>query len=868
MSTTTSEPARFGTDQPATAAELDDSPEAIRLQKAIENTQVLRMVLSQVAESASVEEAISMALSTVREQFGWDYASYWKLDDDKTALEFSVESGSVSPEFAEVTRSATFAKGVGLVGRAWARSEPVFVSDLAEITDCVRVPAAQKSGVKSGVAIPIFHDHQVIGTMDFFATRVLELSEERMMTLTGISELISQNITRLITAQELTNTLETEERITILQQRLSGICSIEQALMEGIRTVNEIFGFDYAALWLANPDHNVLELQESIGFISSDFNRLNESTTIGPKDGTLGRAWSSSDIIFEPVIANIVGDTRAQSAHAAGMNSGLFIRATLSDHVVGGIEFYAKNAFVMTPKYEALFGKIDAIMIDALDRINDANQNKRLASIAQTSAALQTFLGHSRDDETTILQTCTDIITTSMGYGYGTLWRFDPVENTISNLGSFGADQPKLGSLDAGAVYQASTHLAGEAIRSGKTVAGSHLDTSSDPSHNEAYRLGARSALYLPIFVDDAPIAIMEFYVSSYVVDHNETRMQALNSLANPISLAVSAIREIQRTKDKASETAARFAELVKVVDAAAEGDLTVEVNIDGDDDLGHFAESLGHFLASLRTSMSHVRNNTAALASAAEELQAVSTQMGTTAEDTATEAQDAAQAAEGVNNGIADVARGAAEMNDAIKEIAANASQAAQVTTEAVRVTNDTNIKVGKLGDSSIEIGQVIKVISGIAAQTNLLALNATIEAARAGEAGKGFAVVANEVKELAKETATATEDIQTKITTIQEDTQGAVAAIEQISLIIGQINDLSASIAASVEEQAAVTAGITNSVDDASTGAEQIATAITNVSAAASSTTSGANDTKSAADELARMAAELESISSAFTV
>jgi methyl-accepting chemotaxis protein len=183
-------------------------------------------------------------------------------------------------------------------------------------------------------------------------------------------------------------------------------------------------------------------------------------------------------------------------------------------------------------------------------------------------------------------------------------------------------------------------------------------------------------------------------------------------------------------------------------------------------------------------------------------------------------------------------------------------------VATSAVKTAETTNATVAKLGESSADVGQVIKVITSIAQQTNLLALNATIEAARAGEAGKGFAVVANEVKELPKETAKATEDISRKIEAIQGDTKGAVEAIGQITGIINQVNEISNTIASAVEEQTATTNEIARNVQEGAKGGSQVAENIVAVAQAAKSTTQGASDTQTAAGELARMAAELKKV------
>lgn len=254
------------------------------------------------------------------------------------------------------------------------------------------------------------------------------------------------------------------------------------------------------------------------------------------------------------------------------------------------------------------------------------------------------------------------------------------------------------------------------------------------------------------------------------------------------------------------------------------------------------------------------------ALAASAEELTAVSQQMTGNAEETAAQANVVSAASEQVSKNVATVASGAEQMQASIREIAKNANESARVAKNAVSVAQSTNVTVAKLGESSQEIGNVIKVITSIAQQTNLLALNATIEAARAGEAGKGFAVVANEVKELAKQTAKATEEIGQKIEAIQGDTKGAVQAIGEIGTIINQINDISNSIASAVEEQTVTTNEIGRNVTEAAKGTNDIAKNISGVAVAAKNTTKGASDTQKAAQELSRMAAQLQAMVAKF--
>lgn len=262
------------------------------------------------------------------------------------------------------------------------------------------------------------------------------------------------------------------------------------------------------------------------------------------------------------------------------------------------------------------------------------------------------------------------------------------------------------------------------------------------------------------------------------------------------------------------------------------------------------------------RVTANQLAQTAAAVLQNSSSLSNISQQMSGNAEETATQAGIVSAASEEVSKNVEVVSTGAQQMLTSIREISKSANEAARVAKNAVGVADSTNRTIGKLGDSSVEIGKVIKVITSIAQQTNLLALNATIEAARAGEAGKGFAVVANEVKELAKETAKATEEIGRKIDMIQGDTRSAVTAIGEVSSIINQINDISNVIAAAVEEQTATTNEIGRNVAQAAQGTNEIARNISGVAQAARNTTLGASETQQAAATLTRVAKDLDEL------
>jgi methyl-accepting chemotaxis protein len=355
------------------------------------------------------------------------------------------------------------------------------------------------------------------------------------------------------------------------------------------------------------------------------------------------------------------------------------------------------------------------------------------------------------------------------------------------------------------------------------------------------------------------------------IIDNNGNYLGPLvdwSVVTEKVAMEKNAEEMAERERTQAEDLKQKVDSLLAVVGAAAKGDLTHEVTIEGQDAIGQMAAGLKQLLTNLRLDMTSISETAQFLSSSSEELTATGQQMGAAAEETSAQANVVAGASEEISRSVQVVATGTEEMGASIREISRNASEAARVAGEAVKVAENANTNVKKLSLSSEEIGQVVKVITSIAEQTNLLALNATIEAARAGDAGKGFAVVANEVKELANQTAKATDEISQKIRTIQEDSQNSVQAIGEISTIINTINDISNTIASAVEEQTATATEMERNVQQAARGSEEINQNISGVATAANETSCGVTQSQQATQELSKMAVSLQQMVSKFKI
>jgi methyl-accepting chemotaxis protein len=295
---------------------------------------------------------------------------------------------------------------------------------------------------------------------------------------------------------------------------------------------------------------------------------------------------------------------------------------------------------------------------------------------------------------------------------------------------------------------------------------------------------------------------------------------------------------------------------------AEGEGDLTRRVDAAANDEIGEVAKWFNLFMDKLQNVISHVGTSTGGVASSSEQLSSLSHTLSVNADETSAQANQASTAAEIVSRNLRTVAAGTGEMTISIREIAKNATDAAKVADDAVRIASSANAAVAQLGEAGSQIGDVVKVITTIAGQTNLLALNATIEAARAGEAGAGFAVVANEVKDLARQTAKATEGIAQRIDSIQTGTQQAVKALGSIGQIIDQIHAIAGTIATAVEQQSATATEISRNIDEAAHSSGTITQNISGVATAAVGTSHNVTESRRAVDELAKVSTALHEL------
>ncbi|MFM7200717.1 MAG: methyl-accepting chemotaxis protein [Myxococcota bacterium] len=523
--------------------------------------------------------------------------------------------------------------------------------------------------------------------------------------------------------------------------------------------------------------------------------------------------------------------------------------------------------------------------LDKLSRIEVSAQNMARAGIRAIFTGLEKDIQSYQEAQETTLKLLSAPLPTFEGSEDHTQelsalrsaverWHSEVVSPTLKMRAD--VDQGKVSLMDVQKFY-----ISVSQVPLGTRITES-IDRIMEAEHASGTKLDARSQkdrenmaqLNILIFVGCSGLGLlMAYLVSNSLSGRVLSTLDVLEGMAQgdfSQSVTVDGSDELGRMRGSIQEVSTsvgtKVQQLRQAMQAAAGGDFTREVEVSGNDPLNQMGDSLNQLLKSLRESLGQVSVETERLATSSGQVRSVSSGIQQAAEESSAQSNAVAQSSEEVSRNVQAVAAAAEEMSASIREIAKNAADAARVATEAVKVASHANATISRLGDSSTQIGNVVKVITTIAQQTNLLALNATIEAARAGEAGKGFAVVANEVKALAQETAKATEDISRRVETIQADTKAAVNSIGEISHVIHQVNDISSTIASAVEEQTATTNEISRSVSEAAKGSAEITQSIVAVVDASRKTSDGIREVVEASERFLGMAQQLEAVVSQF--
>ncbi len=592
--------------------------------------------------------------------------------------------------------------------------------------------------------------------------------------------------------------------------------TVEEAYRAALETVRSAFGWAYGSIWNLDPKENVLKFTVESGTVNHEFQSVTLSARFREGEGLSGRAWRQRELVFVPDIGQVTDCVRAPVAIRAGVKSGVCFPIMVGGKVIATMDFFALKT--LTPSKERLdaLRSIGKMVSVAVERVGRDAEMARVSSMMEQAPINVLF----SDRDLKIRYANPASIKTL---------------KSIEKLLPIKADEILGQSIDI-------FHKRPEHQRR-------MLADPANLPHQTNIQVGDETLnlLVSPIYDQN------RVYLGAMVTWEIVTEKLAIEHRLKETS---------ERERTQAEELQVKIDSLLQVVDAAAGGDLTHEVSIHGEDAVGRMGSGLGEFLGTLRVNIRQIAAHAVTLAGASEELSTVSRGMTGHAEQTSAEAGSVASAAEQVSKSVQTVAQAAEEMSASIRQIAQHSADAARVVADGVKAAERTGSIVGQLGASSGEIGKVLKVITSIAEQTNLLALNATIEAARAGEAGKGFAVVANEVKELAKETARATEEIGQKIATIQSDAKGAMDAIGEIGGLIHKISGIQTTIASAVEEQASTTGEISRSASEAAVGSGEIARNVAGVARAADGTLGGAGEARTAADALSRMAGELQQL------
>ena len=754
-----------------------------------------------IIRGSTVDDIVRSTLDAIRKAFGWAYASYWSVDPAEHALVFSLDSGRVDDEFQRQTRTARFHEGEGLNGRAWRQRDLFFVEDLGQLRDCSRAPLASRAGVRSGIALPILRDGQVIGTMDFFAMDALQVSPTRLDALRTVAQLASDKISNLGKQADLIRITQMVENAPVNMMCADLDMRIQYMNPHAVKTLKKL------------EAHLPMKVDQMLGQTIDMFHKQPEHQR------------------------RLLGDTRN-------------LPRTATIHV--GPEVFELSVSAMVDQNGRYIGPMITWEV-VTEQLEAKAREEELA--ANTTAVNQLLLALGR------ARTVRDVITAALGsvreafaWSYGSYWEIQPEEQALRFSQDSGSVSEDFRRVTAEARFREGEGLNGQAWQTRDLVFVPDLgDMKTCSRAPVAKRSGLKSGVCFPIMLNGKMIGTMDFFTEERITP-SASRLDALRNVGRLVSSAMEKVDQQARMDQAKKDLEAKVNQLMKVARAAAEGDLTVEVGVRGDDDMGRLGEALARMIADLKNVIGQIMESASQFAEGSRVVAESASYLSESAQNQAATVEEMSASIQQLSHAIVEINHNA----DAATGLADKTSHLAKQGGDSVEQAIEAMVLIKK---SSEQVSDIIQVISEIASQTNLLALNAAIEAARAGEHGLGFAVVADEVRKLAERSSAAAKEI----TALIKESTRRVADGAQLSEKAGE--SLSR-IVQGVHETAASITKIAQATREQSEASAEVNKAIQNVTSITETNASSSEELSASAEELGAQSAALKNVISGFRV
>jgi methyl-accepting chemotaxis protein len=771
------------------------------LSDATANTRAMIETTNAIIRASTVDDVVRGSLDAIRKAFGWAYASYWSVDPAEHALVFTLESGRVDDEFQRHTRTARFREGEGLNGRAWRQRELFYVEDLSQLRDCSRAPLASRAGIQSGIALPILRDGQVIGTMDFFAMDAVVVSPTRLDALRTIAQLASDKASTLGKQVELTRIMQMVENAPVNMMCADLDMRIQYMNPQAVKTLKKL------------EAHLPMKVDQMLGQTIDMFHKQPEHQR------------------------RLLGDTRNLPRTA---------------NIQVGPEFFELSVSAMIDQNNRYIGPMITWEV-VTEKLEAKAREEEL--VANTTAVNQLLLALGR------ARNVRDVITAALGsvreafsWSYGSYWEIQPEEQVLRFSQDSGAVSEDFRRVTAEARFREGEGLNGQAWQTRDLVFVPDLGEMKTCSRAPvAKRSGLKSGVCFPIMLNGKIIGTMDFFTEERI-SPSANRLDALRNVGRLVSSAMEKVDQQARIDQAKKDLEAKVNQLMKVARAAAAGDLTVEVGVRGDDDMGRLGEALATMIGELKNVIGQIMESASQFAEGSRVVAESASYLSESAQNQAATVEEMSASIQQLSHAIVEINHNA----DAATSLADKTSHLAKQGGDSVEQAIEAMVLIKK---SSEQVSDIIQVISEIASQTNLLALNAAIEAARAGEHGLGFAVVADEVRKLAERSSAAAKEI----TSLIKESTRRVADGAQLSEKAGESL---ARIVQGVHETAASITKIAQATREQSEASGEVNKAIQNVTSITETNASSSEELSASAEELGAQSAALKNVISGFKV